>query len=302
MQLQYAIYRNLFCNITQPVKFEYEFDLKGNSVKYICEKLDKSTFVSEKLSINNLLVINRKSSQSKFEVNIPGLDNFDNTLNDVNLSAIKYVYRNTKIKEFKDDISQTFITFMDFVEKMLMFYTLHDRSFIGPQGGNSVYIYKKIIENKKVKDFENFLRQFELDYALVETENTIGLPSISIKFGEQLVDYLQIASSGMIALALFYYWYLDINEISLLVIDEFDAFYNNKISEAIVQLLKNSECQVILTTHNTSIMTNELMRPDCYFRINKSGISSLAEIASKKIELREAHNLEKIYQSGWFDE
>lgn len=302
MQSQYSIYKNLFCDIKQPAKFEYEFDLNDNSVKYICEKTSKSTFVSEQLYINNSLIINRKPSQSKFEVNLSDLTNFDNTLNDNNLSAIKYVYRNTKIKDFSDAASQTFVAFMNFVEKMLMFYSLHERNFIGSQSDNFANVFSKIVENKKVKDFESFLKRFELNYELVETRTTIGEPVLSVKFGGQLVNFLQIASSGMLALGLFYYWYMDIDRISLLVIDEFDAFYNNTLSKEIVKVLITSGCQVILTTHNTSIMTNELMRPDCYFRINKIGISSLSDIASNKIELREAHNLEKIYQSGWFDE
>ena len=302
MQSQYSIYRNLFCNITQPAKFEYEFDLNGNSVKYTCEKTDKSTFISEQLSINNSLIIDRQPLQSKFKINLPGLDSFDNTLSDNNLSAIKYVYRNTKIKDFNDEVSRIFVAFMNFVEKMLMFYSLHERDFIGFQGNPVANIFRKTIENNKVKDFENFLKRFEFDYELVETKNAIGEPSLSVKFGQQLVEFFHIASSGVRALALFYFWHMDIDEISLLVIDEFDAFYNNTLSKKIVKVLIDSGCQVILTTHNTSIMTNELMRPDCYFRINKTGISSLADIASNKIELREAHNLEKIYQSGWFDE
>ena len=53
-----------------------------------------------------------------------------------------------------------------------------------------------------------------------------------------------------------------------------------------------------MTTHNTSIMTNDLLRPDCYFLMNGKGIKSLANCTPK--ELREAHNIEKMYKAGAF--
>jgi len=65
-----------------------------------------------------------------------------------------------------------------------------------------------------------------------------------------------------------------------------------------VTRLKEIDAQVILTTHNTSIMTNDLLRPDCYFLINEQGITSLKNRTEK--ELREAHNIEKMYKAGSF--
>ena len=54
-----------------------------------------------------------------------------------------------------------------------------------------------------------------------------------------------------------------------------------------------------MTTHNTSILTNDLLRPDCYFLMKKDIIRSLSKRTSK--ELREAHNIEKMYKAGSFD-
>ena len=82
-------------------------------------------------------------------------------------------------------------------------------------------------------------------------------------------------------------------------IDEFDAFYHHELSRLIVEELKKLDIQFILTTHNTSIMTNVLLRPDCYFVMNKNEIKSLSKSTDK--ELREAHNLEKMYKAGSFN-
>ena len=115
------------------------------------------------------------------------------------------------------------------------------------------------------------------------------------------VSFFGIASSGTKALALFYFWICRLEEekVKFLFIDEFDAFYHYELSKEIVEILKTQNVQVILTTHNTSIMTNDLMRPDCYFVIHDQQIDSLPHLTEK--ELRFAHNLEKLYRANAFE-
>jgi len=109
-------------------------------------------------------------------------------------------------------------------------------------------------------------------------------------------------SSGTKSLTLFYYWYQKVkrnNNCKFLFIDEFDAFYHHSLSKTVVERLKELyDVQVILSTHNTSIMSNDILRPDCYFFMYEDKITSLAK--STKKELREAHNIEKMYRAGLF--
>lgn len=84
-------------------------------------------------------------------------------------------------------------------------------------------------------------------------------------------------------------------------IDEFDAFYHYELAETIVKLLENMpQFQTILTSHNTNLLSNRIMRPDCYFILSENGLHSFAN--ATKRELREGHNLEKLYMSGEFNE
>ena len=83
-------------------------------------------------------------------------------------------------------------------------------------------------------------------------------------------------------------------------IDEFDSFYHHELSAAVVEQLKKIKSQVILTTHNVSVMSNEILRPDCYFVMSKTEVSPLYLKTSK--ELREAHNLGKMYKAGSFND
>ena len=55
-----------------------------------------------------------------------------------------------------------------------------------------------------------------------------------------------------------------------------------------------------MTTHNTNLMTNQLMRPDCVFILSRDGrITALCDATDR--ELREGHNLEKLYIGGEFE-
>jgi AAA15 family ATPase/GTPase len=85
-----------------------------------------------------------------------------------------------------------------------------------------------------------------------------------------------------------------------LFIDEFDSYYHFELAENIVTLLEQKSAQVIITSHNTKLLSNRIMRPDCYFILTKEKLVSFANATDR--ELREGHNLEKLYMNGEFDE
>ena len=88
---------------------------------------------------------------------------------------------------------------------------------------------------------------------------------------------------------------------SFVYIDEFDAFYHFELSQAIIELIKQlPDTQVFLSTHNTDLISNDILRPDAYFLIRDNEIRSFDKILDK--ELRRAHNIQKMYKAGAFNE
>lgn len=84
-------------------------------------------------------------------------------------------------------------------------------------------------------------------------------------------------------------------------LDEFDAFYHTELAQNILKILIDmEEVQVIVSTHNTDIITNELLRPDCYYILKDNEITPFYKRTRKA--LREAHNLQKMYKAGAFNE
>ena len=237
-------------------------------------------------------------NKSSALIKLKGAETLKTELENSELAILKYIKNNTDLEH--NDINNTFTTFFYFIEQMLYFRSLNDRMFLGFDIGGK-YIFEDIIKKKNVEDFELFLNSAGIKCQLSIIEE-LGKNSIVFNFNGKQLPFAEAASTGTIALALFYFWYQSIKEngtVSFVFIDEFDAFYHHSLSALIVEKLKETGVQFILTTHNTSIMTNDLLRPDCYFEMTKKQIRSLSKSTQK--ELREAHNIEKMYKSGSFD-
>ena len=245
-------------------EFEYTFVFAGHEVVYKYSKMD----VTLNASIRNESPISR----------------------------VKYVNSNSILS---DNIqNQVFKKFIDFVERMLLFYSLDSRGYEGFMNG-SESIAEGIVNSGKVKDFQEFLKENNIDYELYGCE-VDGRKAIYCHFDNKDADFFKIASTGTRSLALFYYWYIRMEKASFVFIDEFDAFYHYELSESVQKRLRRiSDVQVFTTTHNTDLMSNDLLRPDCYFLLENNSINAISELTEK--ELRQAHNLQKMYKAGAFN-
>ena len=157
-----------------------------------------------------------------------------------------------------------------------------------------------IIEKDKVKEYQQFLSDLDINYELFEKEIDDS-KYIFAKFpsGKE-ANFFSIMSKGTLALSLFFMWYMQIVDgIQFVFIDEFDSYFHHKVSRKLINKLKSSSIQVILTTHNTANMSNSILRPDSYFTISRGTIANIAERSGR--EIRQAQNIEKMYRAGSFD-
>lgn len=118
-------------------------------------------------------------------------------------------------------------------------------------------------------------------------------------FGNTKIPFFLIASTGTLNLELQFYWLCEMKNASFVFVDEFDAFYHHDLSFAICKRLFEEDKQVFVSTHDTFLLTNDLLRPDCFFILNDNKIAAICDLTDK--ELRFGHNLEKLYRGGTFD-
>ena len=151
-------------------------------------------------------------------------------------------------------------------------------------------------------DFQHFLNIMGVDCELNIKELPDGNRELYFNHDKQL-PFWKTASSGTRALTNLYCRFIFMNsKVPFVFLDEFDAFFHYEMSENIVNYFKKycPESQVVMTTHNTNLMTNHIVRPDCVFILSTSGqLTALCDATER--ELREGHNLEKLYIGGEFE-
>lgn len=277
------------------VSFKYEFQFDNDIIEYSYKKDSKRKLVYEELILNNELIFNYDYSSNKG--NLDGLSKIAPTLNlDNNYedSVLIYTVNNT-ILEKEHPINKM----IDYVTHMLWFRNLDENRYIGYKTKSDDY-YEFIFEDDTLNEFEHFLHKAGVNEHLIVNE---GLDGFKRLYFDKIVPlpFFKTASSGTKTLYNFFYWYKTAEDVSLMFIDEFDAFYHFELAEIIVEIIeKMQNTQVILTSHNTNLLSNKIMRPDCYFIMTKDKITSFANATTR--ELREGHNLEKLYMSGEFGE
>lgn len=279
--------------------FEYEFLIDGDKFVYSYQKANAAILRYESLSINDKKIFSynfankKKDFEGLAEVGVKSLA----VREELEMSVLRYIFYNANITK-----PNPIYKLMNFVNRMLWYRTTSEgNQYIGLFQGSSS-MEEEIIKQHKTDDFEKFLHKYGLDYKLeVETLKT-NQSVLLTRFNNRSFIFNHVASHGTRALLLLYYWLLQEKFISFLFIDEFDAFFHTEVAEKIIcDLSEESQHQIIITTHNTNLMSNTILRPDCYFIVCESRrIVSLPEASNR--ELREGHNLEKMYLGGAFNE
>lgn len=292
-EIRYKSYLNY--ENRSPARFDFIFQFDNTTIEYSYEKSGYNLLSFESLIVNGEKYLSADYKKKVFKINT--MDDYLQNLRlpelDSSLSLVKYVYSHS---EKKTDAPIT--KMMDFVSGMLWFRALDDgRGFIGLKSG-SASMDELVIKNNKLKEFEKFLKENEVNYKLTVFKNA-DKEQIGVDFNGQVVPLSWVASSGTWSLWLFFSWELFFNEITFLFLDEFDAFYHYETSECVLNKTNsNPNMQAIVTSHNTSLMNNKLTRPDCCFIMSGGYVKALCDCTDK--EIREAHNLEKMYRNGAF--
>lgn len=162
--------------------------------------------------------------------------------------------------------------------------------------------YELLEDENKLQDLEDFLNTMGIECKLALRKLPDGQRELYFAH-DKLVPFYENASSGTIALVELYRRLVQrVRNASLIYLDEFDAFYHYEMAENVIYFFKQRypKCQIIMTSHNTNLMTNRIMRPDCLFILSRKGTLTALCNATQR-ELREGHNLEKMYISGEFE-
>lgn len=303
--LLYGMFRNdensvlINADSQDTAKFIYEFQFGSDEVVYKYSRFANTELCDEELYVNGEAIFKCDFKNSKFDfkglsiisaetVNTNRYLKKDEMDNEYVLPFLRWLINNTA---FSDD--SVLIQLSKYVRKMGMITV----------GNDLLYSNRNFLENLKnpvyLHNFEDFLNVMGIECKLVLQELPDGQAELYFS-QNKLVPFYSTASSGTLALTSLYQKI--VSNPSLIYIDDFAAFYHYEMAEKLICYFKDKypECQFIMTSHNTNLMTNKIMRPDCLFILSSKGtLTALCDATER--ELREGHNLEKMYISGEFE-
>jgi len=277
-------------------KFNYTFQIGGDEIEYTYEKYSINEIHTESLKVNQELFYELdfttgtgdfSSFQEYPELALLNLDRWNN-----DVSVLRYILSNTKLEN--NSILKKFEKFVNGMFNL--------QAVLGDKKALSYiaqFFSKLIIADDSLHDFEEFLSKVGIKAKLRVASNLEGEKEIYFDYKEKSLKFVDYASSGTLSLVPLY-GLIDMMP-SFVYIDEFDANFHFGLAKLMLEKLKqNPSCQTIITTHNTDLMSNKFMRPDCYLLMSLAKIINLSDATSRN--LRMGHHLERLYQAGEFDE
>ncbi len=298
-------------SIDETATFSYEFKFDNNELVYRYARFSNQELRNEELIINGITIFSCNFENNKFDFKNLKYINAETASTDRYLQSVdigdEEELREPKLPFLRWLISNVALN----TDSILIKLSNYTRRMIMITAGNAIYRYSRrmndsfyeLLENSdKLKDLEDFLNEMGIECKLMLQKLPDGQRELYFDH-EKLVPFYETASSGTLALVDLYRRLIPKNWApSFLYLDEFDAFYHYEMSEKVINFFKKKypECQVVMTSHNTNLMTNRLMRPDCLFILSRTGTLTALCNATER-ELREGHNLEKMYISGEFD-
>lgn len=283
-------------NASQPVNFEYTFQFDKNEVFYSYSKNAIGQLQDEELYVDGKQIFCKQGNDFKIDNKVFPIESSIMKGIKENVNHISVV--NFLVTSFPLTKGHYLLSLQSFANSMLWFRSLGVNEYIGLETGTT-QLEEFVIKHGFVEDFRDFLESVSgqsFTFVVPKPEDKI----LMCKVENSIVPFSLLRSTGTNSLMLLYYWYktFDLDGALFVFIDEFDAFYHYSLSFEVCKRLFKEKCQLFLSSHNTYLMTNDLLRPDCNFILSDNKIKPLSECTPK--ELRFGHNIEKLYRGGAF--
>lgn len=289
--------------------FSYIFDFDGQEMVYRYTKFSDYRLKWEKLEINATLIFECNFSERKLvfphleavEAETANVERYVRVLEagegeQLLLPFLRWLISNMALPD-----DSLLVKLLNYVRCMAM-VTVGNALMRVRKGFSASIFFKRLEQENSLEELEDFFNAMGINCRLVLKKLPDG--QIELYFShKKLVPFLENASSGTLALLDIYRRIVvAIEKASFVYLDEFDAFYHYEMAENLVRFFKRKfpGSQIIMTSHNTNLMNNRLMRPDCLLILSGEGtLTALCDATER--ELREGHNLEKMYVSGEFE-
>ena len=286
----------------------YEFLIEKKTVKYSFEVDASKNMISEKLWLDDVLMLERMGLSARSYIAEPNGVNYDETDVGKDTLFLRTLYFNTKFAS-----NSVLSAWMEYLKNSIYINMFDKRIISYGKAEVSVvrYLDKSGCESiNRFFDEYNFEQNIEYDHSskggkvrfvVGEDDSEKGIffkrkgIEVPIPFAEEslgnqnllriLPAFLNVIQNG-----------------GMLLIDEFSSGFHNELENLMVRYFmeKSDRAQMLFVSHSTNLLSNSILRPDQEYSVefqNENG-SSVKRFSSE--QPRSAQNIEKMYVSGVF--
>ena len=284
----------------------YEFLIEKKTVKYSFEVDARKNLISEKLWLDDTLMLERMGLSARSYIAEPNGVNYDETDVGKDTLFLRTLYFNTKFAS-----NSVLRAWMEYLKNSI-YINIFDKRIIS-YGKAKVSVARYLDKSgcefiNRFFDEYNFEQNIEYDHSSKggkvqfvvgedDSEKDIFFKrkgiEVAIPFAEEplgnqnllriLPAFLNVIQNG-----------------GMFLIDEFSSGFHNELENLMVRYFmeKSDRAQMLFVSHSTNLLSNSILRPDQEYSVefqNENG-SSVNRFSSE--QPRSAQNIEKMYVSG----
>jgi len=283
------------------IVLEYDFNFLNKKLVYKIERNTRTKNISEEIIVDNISVLKRNGNIG--ELRIGDLVTIDDNVDKDTLFLRTASFNTGRFPQMP--------ILRELIEYLQNSYYI-DGYNRGAVIGRNI---NKYAESNGVERINDYLREFNYDF-FVEYGSQISGEGATISVGsdEKIIFFKRKSfpfpsiffdeSQGIQVFAdMLPSLISTIEKPGMFIIDEFGNSLHNRLAEKIVKFFmeKSEKSQLFITSHDTNLISNSVLRPDQIYLISFDGSNGSNVTRVSKFKPREAQNLEKMYLGGMFE-
>ena len=286
----------------------YDFLIEKKNIHYSFEVDAGKSMISEKLYVDNKLMLERMGLSAKSYIADEKGVNYDETYVGKDTLFLRTLYFNTKFAS-----SPVLKSWMEYLKKSI-YINMFDRKIISY--GNTDVSVAQYLDKSGCKSINDFFDEYKFEQNIEyehcsegrhvkfvigadESEKYIFFKrkgiEVPIPFAEEslgnqnllriLPSFLSVIENG-----------------GILLIDEFSSGFHNELENLLVRYFmeKSRFAQMLFVSHSTNLLSNSILRPDQEYSVEFQSDTGSSVKRFSSEQPRSAQNIEKMYVSGVF--
>lgn len=287
---------------------EYEFIIENEVIRYSFEVDTEKELISEKLYLDDKMLLDRMGFSAKSYIADPNGVNYDDSDVGKDTLFLRTLYFNTKFAS-----NPVLSAWMDYL-KSSIYINLFEKNIIS-YGKEDVSIIRYLDRGgcESINSFfdeYNFEQNIEYEHSskggrvvMVVGDNDSQKSILYKRKGIEVpIPFTEESLGNQNLLRILPSFLTVINNGGMLLIDEVSSGFHNDLESLLVRYFmeKSNHSQLLFVSHSTNLLSNSILRPDQEYSVefrNEEG-SSVKRFSSE--QPRSAQNIEKMYVSGVF--